>query len=95
MLSSTIRTLMGGITPNTVVFSGFGFTTGTSAVRSAIGDECAFGIAGATPVMVLLLRRAVGDVVPPGALPLLVVGARPPLREEEFPDSGDLGEEAC
>ena len=86
---------MGGITPNTVVFSGLGFTTGTSAVRSAIGDECAFGIAGATPVMVLLLRRAVGDVVPPGALPLLVVGARPPLREDEFPGSGDLGDEVC
>ena len=96
MLSSTISTLIGGMTPNTVVFSGFGFTTGTSAARSAIGDTCAFVIAGAAPLAVLLLRREVGDVVVPGALPLLViVGARPPLREDEVPESGDLGDEVC
>src|SRR5271170_1522684 len=101
-LSSTIRTLMGGITPNAefLSFSDLDFTRGTrggrgDSVRSAMGEggDCVLGIVmfGSTPpvLRVLLFRRVVGEVVCPATVP----GAAPLL--DPFPEPGDFGEELC
>jgi hypothetical protein len=93
-LSSTINTLIGGITPIVEFFVGTvsfsfaltrGFTLGGNgdSVRSATGEgDRGFVITGIPwPEMVLLFRRVTGEVDGP-PWPLL----------EELPDPGDFGD---
>jgi hypothetical protein len=101
MLSSTIRTLIGGITPNAefLSFSDLDFTKGTrggrgDSTRSAMeeGGDCVLGIVifGSTPPVLreLLLRRVMGEVVGPTTVP-----GGPVL--DPFTEPGDFGEEVC
>ena len=91
MLSSTIRTLIGGITPIAeVLFGATGSfsltcTSGTFVVRVRGDSVCSTTgeadsvMMGCCPLMVLLFRRVAGECV------------EPPLCDE-FPDMGDFGE---
>ena len=104
MLSSTMRTLIGGITPNAELllsFSDLYFTRGTTrggrgdSVRSTMGEGGDCVVLGAVmlgktpPVLrVLLLRRVVGEVFG------TTFPAATPLADE-CPGPGDLGEVVC